>query len=33
METIARLSMFEGKENSKNLALDSTGNDFLNCIM
>ena len=29
METIARSSMFEGKEYSKNLALDSTGNDLL----
>ena len=26
METIARSPMFEGKENGKNLALDSTGN-------
>ena len=29
METIARSPMFEGKENSKNLALDSTGNAWL----
>jgi len=29
METIARSPMFEGKESSKNLALDSTGNDKL----
>lgn len=26
MDTIARSAMFEGKENCKNLALDSTGN-------
>ncbi|XP_034722118.1 uncharacterized protein LOC117941138 [Etheostoma cragini] len=29
METIARSPMFEGKENRKNLALDSTGNHWL----
>ena len=29
METITRSRMFEGKENSKNLALDSTGKELL----
>ena len=33
METITRSRMFEGKENSKNLALDSTGKDYNNNIM
>jgi hypothetical protein len=32
METITRSRMFEGKENSKNLALDSTGKDYNNNI-
>lgn len=32
METMARSPMFEGKENSKNLALDSAGNDHFNFL-